>query len=245
MAVSQNGWSANDRSVIETFTIGARTRVSLRAGDAGFLLQHYANWFDANIRDIDENYNNGGLDDWGYAERPIRGGVELSNHASGTALDINATCWALGAMPTVYLNATEIAKIHEQLKVYEGALRWGGDYDGRKDPMHVEINADAATVARVAAKLRGNPAPAPAPAPAPQPWLALADVRATPRKFQAWYNAYPFKPALLPIIKPLADNFGPQSEAALKKVQARYGLVADGIVGPLTKKLLWDLGWRG
>lgn len=91
----------------------------------------------------------------------------------------------------------------------------------------------------------GKAAPAPAPAPAPQPWLNLPDIRKTPRKFQMWYNAYPFKPALLPIIKPLADNFGPQSVAALKKVQARYGLAADGIFGPKTKKLFWDLGWRG
>lgn len=86
------------------------------------------------------------------------------------------------------------------------------------------------------------------PAPNPgqsQPWLMLPSVRSRPLSFQRWYNAYPFKPALLPIISPLANNFGPQSLAALKKVQARYGLVADGIDGPLTKRVLWDLGWRG
>lgn len=168
MPVSQNGWSANDRSVITTFTIGDKTRVALRAGDAGYLLEHFADWFDKNIRDLDYNYNNGGLDDWGYAEREIRGGTELSNHASGTAIDINATKWPLGSDESVYLTPAEIAKIRTQLKVYEGAIRWGGDYTGRQDPMHFEINADAATVARIAAKLRNAPvvvAPKP-PAPA-------------------------------------------------------------------------------
>lgn len=154
MPVSQNGWSANDRSVIETYTIGGKTRMALRKGDAGFLLKHIADWFDANIKDIDYNYNNGELDDWGYAEREIRGGVELSNHASGTAIDVNATKWPLGVEPSSYLTADEIRRVREQLKLYEGAIRWGGDYTGRKDPMHFEINANAAKVAQVANKIR-------------------------------------------------------------------------------------------
>ena len=83
------------------------------------------------------------------------------------------------------------------------------------------------------------------PRPSARPGSTLPPVRSRPRSFQRWYNAYPFRPALLPVIAPLADNFGPQSLAALKKVQARYGLVPDGIDGPLTKELLWNLGWRG
>lgn len=87
--------------------------------------------------------------------------------------------------------------------------------------------------------------PAAPPAPVQRAGSSLPSVRSRPRSFQRWYNAYPFVPALLPIIRPLADNFGPQSLSALCKVQARYGLVADGIDGPLTKELLWNLGWRG
>lgn len=150
MAVSQNGWSANDRSVIQTYTVGNGIRVSLRKGDAGFLLQDFANWFDKNIRDIDP----GQLDDWGYAERPIRGGEALSNHASGTAIDLNATKWPLGRDASIYLTADEIRRVRERLALYEGALRWGQEYTGRKDPMHFEINANAAKVAQVATKIR-------------------------------------------------------------------------------------------
>lgn len=161
MPVSQNGWSANDRSVIETYIVGRGMRVALRSGDAGYLLKHFTDWFDANIKDVDENYNNGELDDWGYAERPIRGGLALSNHASGTAIDINATEWPLGSEASVYLTQAEIDKVHKQLLVYEGCIRWGQDYVGRKDPMHFEINTGAAEVARVAAKLRQQLPPAP------------------------------------------------------------------------------------
>jgi HK97 family phage portal protein len=43
-------------------------------------------------------------DDWGYAERPIRGSTVVSNHASGTAIDLNATCWTLGQPASVNLD---------------------------------------------------------------------------------------------------------------------------------------------
>lgn len=152
MAVSQNGWLANDRSVIKTYVVGQGIRIALRDGDAGFLLKDIADWFDANIKDIDP----GILDDWGYAERPIRGGVELSNHASGTAIDVNATKWPLGVEPSSYLTDDQIRRVRERLKLYEGTIRWGGDYTGRKDPMHFEINAGAAEVARVANKIRNS-----------------------------------------------------------------------------------------
>lgn len=132
---------------------------------------------------------------------------------------------------------------------YRGLLRWGGDFTGTPDEMHVEVIGTPGQVAALVAELRGRPAPAPAnvpaPDPGPQPWLMLPAVRSRPESFQRWYNAHPFQPALLPVIRPVANNFGPQSEAALRKVQARYGLVADGIDGPLTKRVLWDLGWRG
>lgn len=153
MAVSQNGYSANDRSVITQYVVSNSGRtMNLRKGSPGELLAHAIRWFDSNIRDIDP----GIMDDWSYAERPIRGGVELSNHASGTAGDVDATKWPLGANPEAYLTADEISRWREHLKLYEGCIRWGGDYDGRKDPMHVEINRDQATCDRVWAKIKGT-----------------------------------------------------------------------------------------
>jgi hypothetical protein len=160
MPVSQNGYSANDRSVITTHVVTQDgRRLALRVGPPGEMLAHCIRWFDENIRNIDP----GILDDWGYAERPIRGGSELSNHASGTAADVDATQWPLGAGPESYLSAAEIAKLRSHLRVYQGCIRWGGDYIGRKDPMHFEINRDAATVARVWTQIKGASAPTPTP----------------------------------------------------------------------------------
>ena len=154
MAVSQNGYTANDRTVITSYTVSDSGRkMSLRKGSPGELLAHFIRWFDASVRDIDP----GIMDDWSYAERPIRGGTQLSNHASGTAADVDATKWPLGVQPEAYLTAAEIAKVRQQLRLYEGCIRWGGDYAGRKDPMHFEIDRDQASCDRVWAKLQSQP----------------------------------------------------------------------------------------
>lgn len=166
MAVSQNGWTANDVNLTQNYTIGNGRQIRLRKGDAGFLLKHFADWFDAKIEDIDA----GQLDDWGYAERPIRDGVELSNHASGTAMDLNATKHPLGARGT--FPAAKASAIRQRLALYNGAIRWGGDYVNRADEMHFEINADAATVKRVADKIRSQATPKPVAAPARVPTIS-------------------------------------------------------------------------
>lgn len=154
MAVySQNGYLANDRSVTDIFQVtAAGLTMRFRKGPCGLMLAHNLRWFDENIRNIDGPL----LDDWSYAERPVRGTVyTLSNHASGTADDKDATKWPLGSDPRKYLTDAEIARYRDHLKLYEGCIRWGGDYTGRKDPMHDEINKDEATVARVWAKITG------------------------------------------------------------------------------------------
>lgn len=141
MATSQNGYTANDPSRTKVWEIpGTDRRVRLRTGSPGALLVHLAAWFDKNIEDIDA----GQLDDWGYAERPIRGSTtELSNHASGTALDLNATRHPLGVRGT--FTAAQAAKIRAQLLRYDGCIRWGGDYSRRADEMHFEIVRDPET----------------------------------------------------------------------------------------------------
>lgn len=227
MAVSQNGYSANDRSVIQSYAIGNSTHVSLRKGSTGAMLQHFANWFDINIHDIDA----GQLDDWGYAERPIRGGVELSNHASGTAVDLNATKWPLGSQPSKYLTPAQITKVRNQLKVYQGCVRWGGDYTGRLDPMHAEINLPQATVDRVWAALTHAPAPtAVKPAPAGHPVLKLGSTGAWVSKVQTFFNkTYPAYSKLT-----VDGNFGAKTEWVVKEFQRRLKLVPDGIIGGAT-----------
>lgn len=151
---SQNGWTANDRSVIVTYTVpGTTTKLALRKGAAGYLQCHFWAWFDKNIESID----GGQLDDWGYAERTVRGSSDVvSNHASGTASDGNALKHPMGKSNT--FTAAQQKKIRAQLAKYEGCLRWGGDYQSRPDDMHIEVNKNATECARVARKLRTPPA---------------------------------------------------------------------------------------
>lgn len=156
MVFSQNGWTANNRSLTKQWTIpGTIRKITLESGDAGYLLCDFAAWFDKNVEDIEA----GQLDDWGYAERTVRDGTDLSNHASGTAIDLNAPKHALGAVNT--FTPAQATAIRNKLKNYAGVIRWGGDYIGRKDEMHFEINASSATVKRIADKIRGGGTPAP------------------------------------------------------------------------------------
>lgn len=176
---SQNGWSANDRSVIASYTVpGTKRKLALRKGDVSVVLLDFAAWFHANIEKIDV----GQLDDWGYAERPIRGSsTTLSNHASGTAMDLDALSHQLGRYNTY--PAAKIALIEKKLKEYKGVIRWGHDYSGRKDEMHFEINAGPAAVKAQADRIRAKNAPkrTPAPVPARKPITKAPAKKAAPK----------------------------------------------------------------
>lgn len=169
MPTSQNGWPANDVTQTDVQLIpGTARKIRLRKGDVGFLLRRIAAWIDQNIENIDEATQ----DDWGYAERPIRGSTTtLSNHASGTAIDINATKHPLGVRGS--WSAAERLAIHGHLAEYvdpqtgKNVVRWGDDYSGRPDGMHFEINVTPGHggVGRVAAKLRQGKPTAPGSKP--------------------------------------------------------------------------------
>ena len=96
------------------------------------MLVGFAAEFHATIEPIDE----GTLDSWGYAFRMVRGREDrLSNHSSGTAIDLNANAHPLGAQNTF---AEGKALLIIQLAAKYG-LKWGGTYRNRKDEMHFEI----------------------------------------------------------------------------------------------------------
>jgi hypothetical protein len=154
MAVSQNGYVANDISRTQSWKIpGTDRAIRLRKGSPGELLVRFAAWFDKNVEDIEA----GQLDDWGYAERNIRGSdITVSNHASGTAMDLNSSKHPLGVRNT--FTQAQMVKIRTELKRYEGCIRWGGDYANRPDEMHFEIVRDPAACDAVLAKL-SKPAP--------------------------------------------------------------------------------------
>lgn len=148
MATSQNGFSANDRSAIASYHLPGG-KVAIRKGDVSVVLIWVAQRFHETVEPLVWPGN------WGYAERTIRGSsTTLSNHASGTALDLNAPAHPLGRRGT--FSAAQVRAIRSILDFCEGVVRWGGDYRSRADEMHFEINAGSAAVRRVADKIRGG-----------------------------------------------------------------------------------------
>lgn len=152
MAVSQNGYRANDRSLIASYNVPGG-KISMRKGDVATILVYVAKRFHSEVENLIWPGN------WGYAERKIRGGSSLSNHASGTAIDLNAPQHYLGARGT--FSKRQVRVIKSILSDLEGVIRWGGNYSGRKDEMHFEINKGTATVRAIARKIRAGELPGP------------------------------------------------------------------------------------
>jgi hypothetical protein len=150
--ISSNGWPASrDKAEIKikAYLIPG-TSIKLQcAEDVAPLLIGFATEFHKLIEPIDGV----SLDDWGYCFRMIRGSTEnLSNHSSGTAIDLNATKHALGKVGT--FPADKVPMIRALAKKY--SLTWGGDYRNRKDEMHFEVAIPPSKVSGAIAKLGAN-----------------------------------------------------------------------------------------
>ena len=148
-SISYNGWPASkevESIRIKSYAIKGST-IKLRcAYFAAPLLVAFAESFHELIEPIDE----GTLDDWGYCFRQVRGSTEnLSNHSSGTAIDLNATQHPLGKVGT--FPNEKVPMIRALAKKY--GLIWGGDYRNRKDEMHFEIALTPAKAAELIEKL--------------------------------------------------------------------------------------------
>src|SRR5690606_2612587 len=142
VTTSQNGWPViNSSGKLKEFPyITGRVYPS-----AYRIFRYLCEEFDARVEDIDAAQSRG------WAVRDIRGSDQVSNHASGTAIDLNATKHPWGAEGT--FDAAQIAEIRKILTELEGAVRWGGDYRGRKDEMHFEIDASDVKARQVASKI--------------------------------------------------------------------------------------------
>jgi len=245
MVKSQNGWTANDRSLVSSRVVpGTDVRLTVRTGPAGDLLLAVAAAFDARVQDIDTGC--GVPDDWAYAERPIRGTTDvLSNHASGTAIDLNATRWPLGSAPSVNLTPAQIAEVRAIVAATGGVVRWGGDYTGRKDPMHFEI-AYGATEAECARALAALSSPPPVAAGAELPTLSygMRDDARVAHLQRFLVDTFPSYAGGLPT----TGNYLDQTKAVVAEFQRRAGVTgpdADGsVVGPRTNAALAGFGYR-
>jgi hypothetical protein len=146
---SQNGWPASKDPAelgIKSYPVPGST-IKLRCAESvAPLLVGFAEEFHKLIEPIDH----GALDDWAYAFRMVRGSQDsLSNHSSGTAIDLNASSHPLGAVGT--FEPGKVPMIRALAKKY--GLRWGGDYQNRKDEMHFEVILNPEQVEKLITKL--------------------------------------------------------------------------------------------
>ena len=141
---SQNGWPVSaDRNAIsvKNFQVPNANRHFSCTEAVAPILMEFAAWYHKYIQKIDV----GTYDDWGYATPiAIPGSSFISNHGSGTAIDINATLHQWKA-PTSGFNILQVIRIRWRCRAL--GIRWGWDYStGWKDPMHFEIVENHAQV---------------------------------------------------------------------------------------------------
>jgi hypothetical protein len=135
---SPNGWPASeDRKAIgiQSFVVpGTKLKIACAQAVAPILVG-----FCKEFHELVEPIDQGQLDDWGYAFRMTRGSDKvLSNHSSGTAVDLNASKHPLGKSNTFNKEQCNIIT----LLITKYGLAWGGHYKKRKDEMHFEIKMD-------------------------------------------------------------------------------------------------------
>ena len=152
MLLSYNGWPASkDQAAIgiKSYPVPG-TAIKLRCAEkVAPLLTGFA----AEFHNLIEPIDGGTLDDWGYCYREVRGVPgKLSNHSSGTAIDLNSTRHRLGEVGTFEL--AKVPMIRALAKKY--GLFWGGDYRNRKDEMHFEISVSPAKAVELIKKLEGE-----------------------------------------------------------------------------------------
>ena len=149
METSYNGYPASKDPAeinIKSYPVKGTDRKLRCAESVGPLLAAFAAEFHELIEPIDE----GTFDDWAYAYRMVRGNpTKLSCHSSGTAIDLNATKHPLGKVGT--FPAEKVPMIRALSKKY--GLKWGGDYKGRADEMHWEVEVSPAKAKELITKL--------------------------------------------------------------------------------------------
>lgn len=149
MRRSPNGWTVINSTQLDRKPFPGTKVIpvpGVRKGDVATVLHYVGSEFNNKV----ERLKNPGC--WGYAYRKVFGFLVLSNHASGTAIDLNAPQHPQFRKGT--FSASQVREIRKILKFCDGVVRWGGDYTLRKDEMHFEIIGNARQVDKLAEKIK-------------------------------------------------------------------------------------------
>lgn len=155
IATSQNGWPVYTNGTHSDLVSLSYVTGRVRSGVAAVILGYVAEQFNERVERVRKDWS------WGYAYRAIRGQTSgFSNHASATAIDLNAPNHPLGARGT--FSAAQVRAIRAILATCGGTVRWGGDYLNRPDEMHFEISVRPGDprLATALAKIGGTKLPA-------------------------------------------------------------------------------------
>jgi hypothetical protein len=123
------------------------------AGDVATVLHYVADRFHREVEQLVSGTC------WGWFVKVIEGSSSISNHASGTAIDLNADQHPMGVAAAKTFTAAQIRACHAIVAACAGVVRWGGDYTGRPDPMHWEIVGNRAEVRALAKQIREDDMP--------------------------------------------------------------------------------------
>ena len=157
MTTSQNGWQ-----VIPDYLDAALVNMrfitgQIRGGDTAVVLGWVADRYNSTVEPIRVDQS------WGYAPRKIAGSNTISNHASGTAIDINSLDHPQHADTMDAAHKAACRAIVEASKVgVVPVVRWGGDYPtSQLDQMHFEIGLQSdgvspGLVSELAQRIKGS-----------------------------------------------------------------------------------------
>jgi hypothetical protein len=171
MPRSQNGWNASPDLKRRKLIVSGVEFVGgiVDNDDVATVLGYVAEQFHERV----EPLHNPGC--WGFFYRANRNDASsLSNHSSGTAIDVNAPKHPNGVPTARTYSRAQVAEVHKIVAEVDRVVRWGGDYTRTVDAMHFEINASAAAVAKVAAGLRAPAKPVVTPKRTRRPEVAAA-----------------------------------------------------------------------
>jgi hypothetical protein len=121
---------------------GSPRLVTIKVGETPFRVRRFSrkafSWLLAELEKIESVTEEGW--DGGHAHRKIDGSVLWSNHASGTAIDWNASQHPRGGTQFQGWTRDQVNSIRELLATPEGkCFKWGADFQRTKDSMHFEL----------------------------------------------------------------------------------------------------------
>lgn len=149
MSRSENGWPVIESQSDPKLTViripGTGTPgIPLRVQkDCAPILAYVASRVHLEVTNLKQGNKPGVQDEGGYNLRTIDGGVH-SNHASGTAIDLNWTKYPMFKRKMTKKQRAAAEAIESEL---QEVIRWGGSYrPSRVDEMHWEIRPGVSAV---------------------------------------------------------------------------------------------------